>query len=148
MHCKHVLSLIDSDWERVDRYGKYCQQFINDEFIESKLETFFGNEFSNKPILKVLRLSSGDSIPTFNADYSTQTDEYFKRYIDTNFIIQIHLNENFKGGNITKIKETHLPQIGYGILQNKSEKCSISKVDGTAYFLFAFISKIKKYSII
>ena len=30
---------------------------------------------------KILKFEKGDSIPTFSADYSSMTDEYYKRYI-------------------------------------------------------------------
>lgn len=148
--CEFVLNHIKfSEWERVDRYGKYDQTFIEIPYIENKIKTFFKKETKSNPIIKVLRFNEGDFIPTFSADYSRMTDTYYKRYINTNFIIQIHLNSNFKGGNITKVNETYIPKEGYGIIQNKTQKCSISQInDGTAYFLFVFISEIKTESLI
>jgi len=148
--CEFVLNHIKhNEWERVDRYGKYDQTFIDIPYIENKIKTFFGKETKSNPIMKVLRFNKGDSIPTFSADYSNMTDPYYKKYVNTNFIIQIHLNSNFKGGNITKVKETYIPKEGYGILQNKTEKCNISQIiEGTSYFLFLFISDIKSTNLL
>lgn len=148
--CDSLIRIANNqEWERIDRYGKYYQTFITDSVLQNQLENYFGKEFLKPPILKILKFEKGDSIPTFSADYSNMTDEYYKRYVDTNFIIQIYLNSTFDGGCITKIKETYLPNIGYGITQNKTEKCNISEIkNGTAYFLFAFISEIKTESLI
>lgn len=148
--CEFVLNYIkDNEWERVDRYGKYDQTFIDIPHIENKIKTFFGKETKENPIMKVLRFTKGDGIPTFSSDYSKMADDYYKRYKNTNFIIQIHLNDNFKGGYITRLKETYTPMEGCGILQNKTEKCSISRItEGTSYFLFLFISYIKTTSLL
>lgn len=148
--CDNIISYtINKEWDRIDRYGKYNQMFIQDDVLLNQIETFFGKTFTKSPILKILRFDEGDLIPTFSADYSKISDPYYKRYVDTNFIIQIHLNSDFKGGNITKLKETFNPKDGYGIVQNKTEKCSISKIkEGTAYFLFVFISNIKSTSLL
>lgn len=136
-------------WERVDRYGTYSQIFIDDEDILNSVKNYFKKEITANPILKILKLSKGDNIPIFSADYSNQQDEYYKRYIGTNFIIQTYLNSDFEGGIITKKKQATIPKPGYGITQNKTEKCSISKVEkGTAFFLFVFISKIKTVSLL
>ena len=138
--CDLLLLNDNREWERIDRYGKYHQVFIQDVSLEQELEIFFGRKFKTKPIIKILKFEKGDSIPTFSADYSSMTDEYYKRYINTNFIIQVYLNSNFEGGELTKVKTTFTPKTGYGIIQNKTEKCSISKViQGTAYLLFVFI---------
>lgn len=137
------------DWERVDRFGKYDQIFIEDQDISNSIQNYFDREIVEKPILKLIRFSKGDSIPTFSADYSNKEDEYFQRYRGTNFIIQIYLNTDFTGGFLTKGVEKFIPNSGFGIIQSKTEKCSISKIDsGTAYFLFVFISKIKTVSLL
>lgn len=146
---KLLLSIKNTLWERVDRFGKYDQVFISDIEIENTVLTFFYKEVAASTIFKVIRLNKGDSIPTFSADYSNIDDKYFKRYVDTNFIIQIYLNDNFKGGILSKSGMTFSPSIGYGIIQNKTVKCSLSKVtEGEAYFLFIFISKLKTSSLV
>ena len=148
--CEFVLNSIkDNEWERVDRYGKYDQTFIDIPHIENKIKKFFGKELTSKPILKVLRFSKGDLIPTYSADYSNMTDEYYKRYINTNFIIQLYLNDDFKGGNITHLKNVYNPSVGCGIIQNKTDKCSISKIEeNTCYMLFMFITNIKQTTLL
>lgn len=149
--CEVVLNHIQNNsWERVDRYGKYDQTFIDIPSVEDKIKKYFGKEIKEKPIVKVLRFNKGDSIPTFSADYSNMEDEYFKRYRNTNFIIQIYLSDNFEGGKLTFKKETFdNPSPGYGIIQNKTDKCSISKVTkNSCYMLFMFISYIKLTSVL
>ena len=144
-----LLSVKDKLWERVDRFGKYDQVFISDEEVKNTVLSFFNKDLAAPPILKVIKLSKGDNIPTFSADYSNKEDEYFKRYIDTNFIIQIYLNDNFEGGVLSKAGTPLSPKAGYGIIQNKTDKCSLSAVSkGEAYFLFIFISKLKTSSLL
>lgn len=136
-------------WERVDRFGQYYQAFIIDNKISKTIQNYFGKEVAEEPILKVLKFNEGDSIPTFSADYSNKEDEYFKRYINTNFIVQIYLNSDFEGGILSRGLESFVPNIGYGLTQNKTDKCSISKIEkGVGYFLFVFISKIKPTSLL
>lgn len=144
-----ILQSKSSNWERVDRYGKYEQTFVEDEDILSSVKKYFNKEVVSKPIIKILKFNTGDNIPTFSADYSNKQDEYFKRYTGTNFIIQTYLNSNFEGGILTIGKQVIRPKTGYGITQNKTDKCSISKVEkGTAFLLFVFISKIKTIELL
>lgn len=148
--CEFILNHIKNDkWQRVDRYGKYDQSFIDIPHIENKIKNFFGKELISKPILKVLRFNQGDLIPTFSADYSRMTDPYYKRYTNTNFIIQIYLNDNFEGGELTHIKNTYNPNVGYGIIQKKTDRCSISVIkENTCYMIFMFISNIRQISLL
>lgn len=148
--CKSILSsVINKEWERVDRYGKYNQVFIEDSSLERTVEFLLGKSLTSKPIIKVLKFSEGDYIPTFSADYSSMTDEYYKKYINTNFIVYIHLNSDFKGGYITKVKDTYIPQVGFAVIQNKTEKFSISKIEsGISYLLAIFISNLKTTSLL
>lgn len=149
--CKLVLNSIkDNKWERIDRYGKYDQTFININSIETKIKNYFGKELKEDPILKVLKFNKGDFIPTFSADYSNMEDEYFSRYKNTNFIIQIYLNSDFEGGRLTLKKQTfETPQPGFGIIQNKTDKCSISEItEKNCFMLFMFISYIKLTSVL
>lgn len=148
--CGSLIAEAESQqWERVDRYGKYHQTFINNSDISDSIKAYFDKEYINEPIFKVIRFQEEDSIPTFSADYSNREDDYYKRYVDTNFIIQVYLNSNFEGGILTKISTRLEPKVGYGIIQNKTDKCSISKVSkGTAYFLFVFISKLKTTALL
>jgi hypothetical protein len=149
--CKLVLNSIkDSKWERVDRYGKYDQTFISIPSVENKIKNYFDKEVKENPIIKILRFNKGDYIPTFSADYSNMEDEYFKRYKNTNFIIQIYLSDNFEGGRLTFKRETFdNPIPGFGIIQNKTDKCSISEVtENSCYMLFMFISYIKLTSVL
>lgn len=148
--CESILSsIINKEWERVDRYGKYNQVFVENYYLEKTIESLLNIFFESKPIIKVLKFDEGDYIPTFSANYSSMTDEYYKRYTNTNFIVYIHLNSDFKGGNITKVKDTYIPQVGFGIIQNKTEKCSISKIEsGVSYLLAVFISNLKTTSLL
>lgn len=148
--CSNILDEIKpSSWERVDRFGKYDQTFITNQEVSSSVLKYFNKNIAEEPIFKVLRFNEGDNIPTFSADYSNKEDEYFKRYINTNFIIQIYLNSDFKGGVLSKGLDTFTPVTGFGLIQNKTEKCSISKIEkGTAYILFVFISKLKTVSLL
>lgn len=144
-----IFSLITNKWKRIDRYGKYDQLLIDNITIQNKIESFFGKQITNKPIMKILRMNEGDGIPTFSADYSNMTDDYYSRYIDTNFIIQICLNDDYDGGIIIKVKDKFVPKKGFGFIQKKTEKCSINKITkGTAYFLFLFISKVQTNSLL
>lgn len=148
--CESILSsIINKEWERVDRYGKYNQVFVENSYLEKTIESLLDISFKSKPIIKVLKFDEGDYIPTFSADYSSMTDKYYKRYSNTNFIVYIHLNSDFKGGYITKVKNTYIPQVGFGIVQNKTEKCSISKIEsGVSYLLAVFISNLKTTSLL
>lgn len=148
--CEFIINHIQNNkWERIDRYGKYEQTFIDIPFIENKIKTFFGKNIKEMPIMKVLKFNVGDYIPTFSADYSNMNDDYYRRYINTNFIIQIYLNDDFKGGLLTHLKNTYNPTIGYGVIQKKTEKCSISKItENECYMLFMFISNIKQISLL
>lgn len=144
-----IFSLVTDEWERIDRYGKYDQLFIDNKIIQNRIESFFEKKITKKPIMKILRMNEGDGIPTFSADYSNMTDKYYSRYVNTNFIIQICLNDDYNGGIITKVKDEFIPKKGFGFIQNKAEKCRIDKITkGTAYFLFIFISKIQTNSLL
>ena len=148
--CEFIINHIENnEWECIDRYGKYDQTFIDIPFIENKIKTFFGNELKEKPIMKVLKFSEGDHIPTFSADYSNMSDDYYKKYVNTNFIVQIYLNDDFKGGLLNHLKTTYNPKVGYGIIQKKTDKCSISKIkENNCYMLFMFIYNIKQTSLL
>lgn len=150
LDCLNLLHKVsETYWDRVDRYGKYYQTFITDEYIESKLENFFGKDFSTSPILKIIKFEKGDYIPLFSADYSNQKDEYYSRYINTNFIIQTYLNSEFTGGELCKVNNVYKPKVGYGIIQGKTEKCQLKKIEnGTCYMLFCFISNLKTSSLL
>lgn len=146
--CSELISY-DGDWERVDLFGKYYQKFIDDvSFIES-LQDFFGCKFAKNPIVKLIKLEQGDNIPLFSADYSKQVGDYFKRYNGTNFIIHIFLNRDYEGGEFYFKSSYIKSKIGFGIIQSKTDKCRIDKVEkGEKYMLLCFVSDLQKQSII
>lgn len=148
--CQTLIEQAESkEWFRIDRHCQYEQSFVEDIEIETKIETFFGQEFVERPLMKVLKLSVGDKLPLYSGDYDSVSDEGFKRYRGTNFIVEIYLNDDFTGGNISLVRDTFHPQSGYGIIQKKSQICSISPVEkGTAYFLFCYIKQLKLKSFL
>ena len=140
--CQTIIKNVQSqDWQRIDKSCHYDQSFYEDIELENKFESFFAKQFTKRPLMKVLKLSKGDRLPIFSGDYDKVTDGSFDRYKGTNFIIKTYLNEDFEGANLTFVKNTYEPKTGYGILQNKSNKCKISEVtNGTAYLIFCYIS--------
>jgi hypothetical protein len=148
--CANLITQAErQEWERVDRYGVYNQTFISDTDIFKTIQDYFGREFAEEPIFKVIKFNVGDYIPLFSADYSNKKDQYYSRYINTNFIIQTYLNSNFDGGVLSVGESKVEPKVGYGVIQNKTQKCSFSKVEkGIAYLLFVFIFKIKTTSLL
>lgn len=136
-------------WERVDRFGKYSQTFIEDLELETKLENFLNRKFESRPIVKVLKFEQGDKIPTFTADYTNTDDPYYSKYINTNFITQIYLNTDFTGGELKQGSTEYQPQEGFGLIQKRTDKCSIGEIkEGESYMLFAFIYDLKKSSLL
>jgi hypothetical protein len=148
--CDKLISYsIDKEWERVDTVGHYDQVFVEDKTLHRLFENDMGKEFIEVPIMKVCRFSQGDYILTSTFDYSKASAEEYKKYAKTNFVMQIHLNSNFKGGNISSASDTYSVEKGFGIVQNRSTKCSLSKVEeGTAYYLFVFITGYKSNNIL
>ena len=140
--CDYIINKVNTqEWERIDKSCHYDQSFYEDVELENKFESFFGKQFTKRPLMKVLKLSKGDRLPIFSADYDKVTDDSFDRYKGTNFIIQTYLNEDFEGGVLTFVKNTYQPKIGHSIIQNKSNKCKVSKVtEGTAYLILCYIS--------
>lgn len=144
-----VKTSVNQTWERVETVGHYNQYFIYDDIILEKLELFFGKKFIDTPIMKVCKFEEGDYISTSTFDYSKASADEYKKYAKTNFVIQVHLNDNFEGGNISSAANIFDVKTGYGLIQNRSAKCSISKIkNGTAYYLFAFISGFKSDNLI
>jgi len=139
--CDSLIEKVQSqEWERVDYHCHYDQSFVEDVEVEKTFEDFFGKKFSSRPIMKILKLSKGDSLPLYSGDYDSVTDDRFNRYKGTNFIIECFLNDDFEGGNISLIKETFTPLKGHGITQKRSNICSISEVtNGTCYIIFCYI---------
>jgi len=143
--CEFILNKVSNqEWERVDIHSHYHQTFIEDKDIVETFETYFGKKFLSKPILKVLKLSEGDYLPAYTSDYDSITLDDYKKYHGTNFIIECYLNDNFLGGSLNN----HVPRQGYGMIHNKTAVSKISKVtNGTCYFIFCYIKKIKKDEI-
>ena len=139
--CEFLINKVQTqEWQRIDYHCRYEQSFVEDLEIEKTFENYFGKKFISRPIMKVLKLSEGDGLPLYSGDYDSSSDSRFDRYRGTNFIIECYLNENFEGGSISIIRDKYEPKIGHGIIQKKSNICSISKVtSGTCYFIFCYI---------
>lgn len=148
--CKYLIDLAESNkWTRITKHCQYDQSFVEDEIIEDKFQTFFGQQFVGRPIMKVLKLSVGDKLPLYSGDYDSVNDDSFSRYVGTNFIIETYLNDNFIGGNISLVKNKYTPKIGYGIIQKKSQICSISPIiEGTAYLIFCYVKQLKSKTLL
>lgn len=140
--CDYIINKVNTqEWQRIDKSCHYDQSFYEDVELENKFETFFGRIFTQRPLMKVLKLNKGDKLPIFSGDYDKVNDGSFDRYKGTNFIIQTYLNEDFNGGVLTFVKETYQPKTGHSIIQNKSNKCKISEVtEGTAYLIFCYVT--------
>lgn len=148
--CSSIIKRVETqEWQRVDYHCHYQQSFIEDDELAKTFQDFFGKEFISKPIMKVLKLNQGDALPIYSGDYDSSSDSRFDRYKGTNFIIESYLNNNFEGGNISLINNTYEPRTGYGIIQKKSNICSISKVTkGTAYFIFCYVKGFKSNNLL
>lgn len=149
-YCNNLIeSNIKGEWERVDRFGKYYQKFIFDLELEHNLEVFFGRKFNSRPIVKIIKLTEGDFIPLFSADYSRQVDSYFSRYKNTNFIIHTFLNSNYIGGELVFKTNVFSAKSGFGLVQSKTDKCKINLLqEGTSFMLLCFIEELEKLSVI
>lgn len=148
--CESLISnSLSQDWERVETVGHYDQVFVECDKLPKVFEKFIGKEFTEAPIMKICRFQVGDYISTSTFDYSKATDEQYKKYAKTNFVLQIHLNDDFEGGKLSSGPEVFEVNKGFGIVQNRSTKCSLSKVtEGTAYYLFIFITGYKSKSLL
>lgn len=148
--CFNLIQVAETkEWFRITKHCQYEQVFIEDEIIEAKFQTFFGQEFAGRPLMKILKLSVGDELPLYSGDYDSVNDDSFSRYVGTNFIIETYLNDNFIGGNISLVKDTFDPKTGYGIIQKKSQICSISPImEGTAYIIFCYIKELKSKTLL
>lgn len=144
-----VNTLPEGRWKRIDKFGRYDQMFISDSRVDNEIQLFF-NRPIKESICKILRFNQGDYIPTFSADYSSSSDdEYFSRYRNTNFIIPVFLNSNFKGGEMLHRSSLITPEVGAGFIQTKTDRCSKKEVtDGTSYMLFYFILSIKSQALL
>tara|TARA_B110000459_G_scaffold198865_1_gene244526 strand:- start:2713 stop:3186 length:474 start_codon:yes stop_codon:yes gene_type:complete len=139
--CNSILNQVESqEWQRIDFHCRYDQTFIEDSSLIKSFQEFFGKEFNSIPIMKVLRLQEGDGLPLYSGDYDSVSDDAFKRYHGTNFIIECYLNDNFIGGEISVVNDTYTPIAGNGIIQKRSQICSISNItNGTAYLIFCYV---------
>jgi hypothetical protein len=144
-----IANSLSQEWERVETVGHYDQVFVECDKLPKVFEKFAGKEFTQVPIMKICRFQEGDYISTSTFDYSKATDEEYKKYANTNFVLQVHLNQNFEGGKLSSGLETFEVKKGYGIIQNRSTKCSLSKItEGTAYYLFVFITGYKSNNLL
>lgn len=144
-----IANSLPQKWERVETVGHYDQVFVECDKLPKVFEKFTGKEFIEQPIIKICRFKEGDYISTSTFDYSKATDEQYKKYAKTNFVIQIHLNDDFEGGIISSGPDEFIVKKGFGVVQNRSTKCSLSKViKGTAYYLFVFIAGYKSNNLL
>jgi hypothetical protein len=146
--CNDIINLSDNlEFKNNNEFGKFSYSFINENWIVNKIIEIFENnkkiKISETPIVRIIKLNIGDTIPINTFNYTSG------QYKNTSYGSYIFLNNNISGGEFYINGNVIQKEIGKGTIQSIDTKTRISKIlKNKLYLIVVNFYKMQVNSII